>query len=45
MKSRNNLAGIPVCQRSAIVGSSSENEWEMKNIEILFVGLYRGTPL
>ncbi len=34
--------GIPA---DATVGTSSENEWEMKNIEILFVGLYRGTPL
>ncbi len=37
--------GIHVCQRSATVASSAENEWEMKNIEILFVGLVRGTPL
>jgi len=36
--------GMPA-QADATVGTSPENEWEMKNIEILFVGLVRGTPL
>ena len=35
--------GIQVFQQEATVASSSENELEMKNIEILFVGLVRGT--
>lgn len=40
MKSRNNLVGWHTgMPADATVGTSPENEWEMKNIEILFVGL------
>ncbi len=46
MKSRNNLVGWDTgMPADATVGSSPENEWQNEKIEILFVGLVRGTSL